>query len=129
MESRCSNCGGPLARGNALGACSRCGHALTGANWELMPPSRRVRRPPHAAWLIGGGALIGLGIAAVAFALFDEEEPPRRVRVPNVTVSVGSLAPARPAPGAPAPPQTPPPQTPPPSAPTSVAPPPKASSH
>jgi len=99
MQSRCSNCGGLLARGTALGACYRCGHALTGANWELLPPSRRAPRQLHTAWLIGGGALIGIGIAAASFALFgDEEEAPQRVRVPNVTVSVGALAPAATAP-------------------------------
>jgi hypothetical protein len=104
MESRCSNCGGVLARGSALGACYRCGHALTGANWELLPPSRPLSRPSlHTAWLIGGGALIGIGIAAASFALFgDEEEAPQRVRVPNITVSVGALAPASTAPGSPA---------------------------
>ena len=100
MESRCSNCGGVLARGSALGACYRCGHALTGANWELQPPSRRVRRPSlHTVWLIGGGALIGLGIAAASFALFGGEDvAPQRIRVPNVTVSVGALVPASAAP-------------------------------
>jgi hypothetical protein len=41
MKSVCSNCGGELVHGNALGACARCGHALTGALWTIEPPSRR----------------------------------------------------------------------------------------
>jgi hypothetical protein len=41
MKSVCSNCGGELMHGDALGACSRCGHALTGALWTIEPASRR----------------------------------------------------------------------------------------
>lgn len=141
MESRCSNCGGLLARGSALGACYRCGHALTGANWELQPPSRRARRPLlHTVWLIAGGTVVGAGIAAASFALFGGEAPaPQRVRVPNVTVSVGALAPAlsapspaptRPSAPAPASPSKPPPSSPSASTPSSPSPvPPREASH
>src|SRR5262245_37660630 len=41
MKSVCSNCGGKLVHGNALGACTRCGHALTGALWTVAPKSTR----------------------------------------------------------------------------------------
>ena len=42
MKSVCSNCGGELVHGSALGSCARCGHALTGALWTIEPPSRRI---------------------------------------------------------------------------------------
>jgi hypothetical protein len=62
MKSVCSNCGGDLVHGNALGACTRCGHALTGALWTLEPPSQRIISRK------GGWSRVGLQVLAGVFA-------------------------------------------------------------
>ena len=84
MKSVCSNCGGDLVNGNALGACTRCGHSLTGALWTLEPPSQRRISPrpsgagASAGWRLGAqvlaGVLAGCVASVILFGLIRAEQ-------------------------------------------------------
>jgi hypothetical protein len=99
MKSVCSNCGGALVHGNALGACSRCGHALTGALWTLEPPSRR-RVAGHSSprvrlvMQIVAGMLAG-GIASfILFGLIQAEREAMRHDTRRLGTTQQALRPA-----------------------------------
>jgi hypothetical protein len=100
MKSVCSNCGGELMHGDALGACSRCGHALTGALWTLEPPSRRriIARSGAGArsrlfLQIAAGMLAGGVASFILFGLIEAEREASRAQ-PSISTSQQSLRPA-----------------------------------
>jgi len=95
MKSVCSNCGGELMHGDALGACSRCGHALTGALWTLEPPSRRfiAGRGSGRSRLvlqIVAGMLAGGVASFVLFGLIEAEREAEHARSASSTSTLGT---------------------------------------
>ena len=102
MKSVCSNCGGELMHGNALGACSRCGHALTGALWTLEPPSQRriVGRGgggrSRLFLQVAAGMLAGGVASLILFGLIEAEREASQHARPAISTSQQAL---RPAPG------------------------------
>jgi hypothetical protein len=100
MKSVCSNCGGALMHGDALGACSRCGHALTGALWTLEPPSRRrvVARSgggrSRLLLQIVAGMLAGGVASFILFGLIEAEREASQHAQPAVSTTRQALRPA-----------------------------------
>lgn len=100
MKSVCSNCGGELMHGDALGACSRCGHALTGALWTLEPPSRRrvvARSDAGRSRIflqIAAGMLAGGLASFVLFGLIEAEREASQQAQPTIAASQQALRPA-----------------------------------
>ena len=100
MKSVCSNCGGELMHGDALGACSRCGHALTGALWTLEPPSRRRVVGPSGGGRsrlflqIAAGMLAGGVASFILFGLIEAEREASQHERPTISTSQQALRPA-----------------------------------
>jgi len=68
VKSVCSNCGGKLLHGDALGVCARCGHVLSSASWALPPPppSSRARASRAGGARLAGQVLAGVLVGSVA---------------------------------------------------------------
>lgn len=90
MKSVCSSCGGELMH-DALGACSRCRQALTGAPWALEAPSgHRGVGGDGGGWSrlvlqIAAGMLAGAVASFVLCGLIEAEREAARHASPALS--------------------------------------------